>query len=105
MNAQVIKDIVNSIKDSSTELETLLEQYQNPDIANEELLDDIDYTLLEILKSAGMLKQYIDMDISGDLDEEEIVPDKPLPLTDLEIEHGNRLAAKLDAQSPKKALG
>ena len=72
MNAQVIKDIVNSIKDSSTELETLLEQYQNPDITNEELLDDIDYTLLEILKSAGMLKQYIDMDISGDLDEEEI---------------------------------
>lgn len=96
MNAQVIKDIVNSIKDSSTELESLLEQYQNPDITNEELLDDIDYTLLEILKSAGMLKQYIDMDISGDLDEEEIVDNRNGRV--------NEDGTDQRAESPKKAL-
>ena len=74
MNKQVLKDIFFQMEVNPKAIGEVVDRYpENTDTLDTDLLDDLDDNLLELLKNSGMLKQYIDMDISNELEDKENV--------------------------------
>lgn len=72
MNKQVLRDIFSQMKLNLESIGEVVEKYpENTDTLDTDLLDDLDDNLLELLKNSGMLKQYIDMDISNELEDKD----------------------------------